>query len=121
MKANPKSEENVDLKAVLEASAAVFKGERTRWLIGKGEHLLREEKITEEQFNELLDQILKDEIERELISQVLREKGPTIIEEISKVTKLPAKKILQHLIVLKNSHLVNIVGESGDDYLYALI
>jgi predicted transcriptional regulator len=121
MKANQKSEENIDTKAVLEASAAVFKSERTRWLIGKGEHLLREKKITEEQFDELLDKILKDEIERELISQVLREKGPTSIEEISNVTKLPAKMILRHLIALKKLNLVNIVGESADDYLYALI
>jgi len=124
MKANQKSEmpeEDIDTKAVLEASAAVFKKERTRWLIGKGEHLLREEKITEEQFDELLDKILKDEIERELISQVLREKGPTSIEEISKTTTLKPKMILQHLIALKKLNLVNIVGESGDDYLYALI
>jgi DNA-binding transcriptional ArsR family regulator len=118
---NQESKENVDTKAVLDASAAVFKRERTRWLIGKGEHLLREKKITEEQFDELLDKILKDEIERELISQLLREKGPTSIEEISKATKLPAKVILQHLIALKKLNLVNIVGESGDDYLYALI
>lgn len=120
MKANQKSE-NIDTKSILEASAAVFKNERTRWLIGKGEFLLREKKITEDQFDELLDKILKDEIERELISKVLREKGPTSIEEISKTTTLEPKLILQHLIALKKLNLVNIVGESGDDYLYALI
>jgi DNA-binding transcriptional ArsR family regulator len=121
MKAKPKSEENIDTKAILEASAAVFKNERTRWLIGKGEHLLKENKITEEKFDELLDKILKDEIERELISQILREKGPCSIEEISKATKLEPKMILQHLVALKKLNLVNIVGESGDDYLYALL
>ncbi|WP_287584675.1 hypothetical protein [Candidatus Borrarchaeum sp.] len=121
MKAKLKSEENVDKKAVLEASAAIFKNERTRWLIGKGEHLLKENKITEEEFEELLDKILKDEIERELISQVLREKGTSSIEEISKVTNLEPKLILQHLVALKKLNIVNIVGESGDDYLYALL
>ncbi|MFX1519620.1 MAG: ArsR family transcriptional regulator [Promethearchaeota archaeon] len=121
MSPNQESEENIDTKAILEASAAVFKEERTRWLIGKGEHLLRTGKLTEEQFNELLDKVLKDEIEREQISQVLREKGSSTIEDISKITKLSSKLILKHLIALKKLNLVNIVGESDDDYLYALI
>ncbi len=121
MSQNRKSEDNIDTKAILDASAAVFKEERTRWLIGKGEHLLRVGKLTEEQFNELLDKVIKDEIERELISQVLRDKGSSTIEEISKLTKLSSKAILKHLIALKKLNLVNIVGESDDDYLYALI
>jgi len=121
MSPNQKSEENINTKAILEASTAVFKEERTRWLIGKGEHLLRTGKLTEEKFNELLDKVLKDEIDREQISQVLREKGSSTIEEISKITKLSSKSILKHLIALKKLNLVNIVGESGDHYLYALI
>ncbi len=120
MSPNQESEENIDTKAILEASETIFKEERTRWLIGKGEHLLRTGKLTEEQFNELLDKVLKDEIDREHISQVLREKESSTIEEISKSTKLSPKEILKHLIAMKKLNLVNIVGESGDDYLYAL-
>jgi predicted transcriptional regulator len=121
MSPNQESEGNINTKAILEASAAVFKEERARWLIGKGEHLLRTGKLTEVQFNELLDKVLKDEIDREQISQILREKGSSTIEDISKITKLSSKAILKHLIALKKLNLVNIVGESGDDYLYALI
>jgi hypothetical protein len=70
MSPNQKSEENINTKAILEASTAVFKEERTRWLIGKGEHLLRTGKLTEEKFNELLDKVLKDEIDRKTLIKI---------------------------------------------------
>ncbi|MFW9964062.1 MAG: hypothetical protein ACFFCX_10885 [Candidatus Sifarchaeia archaeon] len=102
----------------LEAAATAFGDERLRWLVGKGDILVQRGEITQERLNQLLEQTVKEEIDRNHILSEIRD-GPATITEIAKGTKMGKDYILENLLALMKWNLVEIVGEEDREYIYA--
>lgn len=102
----------------LEAAADAFGDERLRWLIGKGDVLVQKGELTQERLQQLMEQTVREEIDR---SHILREihDGPATITEIAKATKMEKDNILENLLALMKWNLVEIVGDENREYIYA--
>ena len=102
----------------IQAAADAFEGERLRWLVGKGDVLVRRGELTQERLQELMEQTVKEEIDR---SHILREihDGPATITELAKATKMEKEHILENLLALIKWNQVEIVGKENREYIYA--
>lgn len=102
----------------IEAAADAFGDERLRWLIGKGDVLVQRGELTPERLQELMEQTVKEEIDR---SHILREiqDGPATITELAKATKMEKDYILENLLALIKWNQVEIVGDAKREYIYA--
>ena len=102
----------------IEAAADAFESERLRWLVGKGDVLVRRGELTRERLSELMEQTVKEEIDR---SHILREiqDGPATITELAKATKMEKDYILENLLAMLKWNQVEIVGQENREYIYA--
>jgi predicted Rossmann fold nucleotide-binding protein DprA/Smf involved in DNA uptake len=102
----------------LEAAVDAFGDERLRWLIGKGDVLIQKGELTRERLQELMEQTVREEIDRSHILREIKE-GPATITEIAKATKMEKDYILENLLALMKWNLVEIVGDENREYIYA--
>ena len=102
----------------LEATAEAFADERLRWLIGKGDILVQKGELTPERLQKLMEQTVREEIDRKRIMNEI-EDGPATITEIAKATKMEKEHILENLLALMKWNLVEIVGDEKREYIYA--
>ena len=109
--------ESADLDK-LEAASAAFGDERPRWLIGKGDVLVQRGDLTPERLNQLMEQTVREEIDRNHILREIRD-GPATITEIAKATKMEKDYILENLLALMKWNAVEIVGDENQEYIYA--
>jgi hypothetical protein len=102
----------------LEAAAAAFGDERLRWLIGKGDVLVQRGDLTPERLNELMEQTVREEIDRNHILLEIKD-GPATVTEIAKATNMEKAHILDNLLALMKWNVVEIVGDENREYIYA--
>ncbi len=102
----------------LEAATDAFAGERLRWLIGKGDVLVQRGDLTTERLQELMEQTVREEIDRSHILRELRD-GPATVSEIAKATKMEKDYILENLLALMKWNMIEIVGDENREYIYA--
>jgi hypothetical protein len=102
----------------VEAAAEAFGNERLRWLIGKGDVLLQRGDITPERLKQLMEQTVREEIDRSIILVEIKD-GPATITEIAKATMMEKDYILENLLALMKWNMVEIVGEDNREYVYA--
>ena len=102
----------------LEAAEDAFGDERLRWLIGKGDVLIQKGELTHERLQELMEQTVREEIDRSHIMREIKD-GPATITEIAKATKMEKDYILENLLALMKWNMVEIVGDEGREYIYA--
>ena len=102
----------------IEAAADAFGNERLRWLIGKGDVLVQRGELTPEKLQALMEQTVKEEIDRSHILREIRD-GPATITEIAKATKMEKDYILENLLALIKWNQVEIVGDENREYIYA--
>jgi predicted Rossmann fold nucleotide-binding protein DprA/Smf involved in DNA uptake len=102
----------------LQAAADAFGDERLRWLIGKGDVLVQKGDLTPERLEELMEQAVREEIDRSRILKEIQD-GPATITEIAKATKMDKGRILDNLLALMKWNLVEIVGDEKREYIYA--
>jgi predicted Rossmann fold nucleotide-binding protein DprA/Smf involved in DNA uptake len=102
----------------LEAATDAFGSERLRWLIGKGDILVQKGELTHERLQQLMEQTVREEIDRSHILREIRD-GPATITEIAKATKMEKDYILENLLALIKWNLVEIVGDENGEYIYA--
>ena len=102
----------------VEAAAEAFGSERLRWLIGKGDVLIQRGELTHERLKELMEQTVREEIDR---SHILREiqDGPATVSELAKATKMEKEYILENLLAMIKWNQVEIVGDEKREYIYA--
>lgn len=110
--------ESITLEEI-DAAVDAFGGERLRWLIGKGDILVQEGKLTQQKFEELIAKTVKDEVQRSEIQRILRN-GPTTITKIAKATNIDKTRILWNLLAMMKWNRVEIAGEEKREYLYAI-
>lgn len=102
----------------IEAAADAFGNERLRWLIGKGDVLVQRGELTPEKLQELMEQTVREEIDRSHILREIRD-GPATITELAKATKMKKDYILENLLAMIKWNEVEIVGDEKREYIYA--
>jgi DNA-binding transcriptional ArsR family regulator len=112
------SKKKEDLKRKADATITAFKSQRLRWVIGRSQVKME---IEEQKYKNAVDSIMQDEVERSLITNALKEKGPLTVEEIAQLTGLQPSKIVQHTIALRKNGLISEAGEKNMQYLYKLV
>ncbi len=101
----------------IDALIEAFSSERLRWIIGQA--TAPSEDMDEEELKNIVENIVTEEKERHIILTKIR-KEPSTIPEISKMTGLPTKRVLYHIIALRREGIVTETGEKGDYFLYGV-
>lgn len=109
-----------EIKRRLDAMVDSLNDERLRWLIGKGISLVEKGEIKPEEYETLIENILRTEMERKMIINELKS-GPLIVSEISKHTQLLPKQTFRHLMALKRLNVVAIIGEREGELEFRLL
>ena len=118
---SPLSGKNLD-KELLEKLKAVkiaVSSSRMRALVGRERKITEEEnvygeKYSEEKFNELMNQAIKDEYERHRILLAL-EKEPSSVKDLGKELEIEPSVVLEHILILKGRSQVDfgeIIGNT---------
>ena len=102
----------------IDATIEALKTQRFRWIMGISQVGV---KIDEERYHAVVDNIMKDEIERQMLVGAIKAKGPLTIKELSETTDIPPDRILRHIIALRKAGTVSEVGEKEHGYLYAVL
>lgn len=108
------------MKKRLDAMILSFSDERLRWLIGKGKSLVDQGKMTLEEYETVLKDILQTEMERKMIVNELKS-SPLTVSEISSRSELPPKQVFKHLIALRRENIVAITGERMGELEFQLL
>lgn len=111
-----------ELKLRLTALREVLNDERLRWLIGKELELADKEnvfgeKITEEEFNQIINESFLAEFKRKRILLSLKEE-PLSVEVISERLNLPANEVLRDVVVLNRQGSVMLDKVEDDVPFY---
>ena len=106
------------LKKTTDAAIEALKMQRLRWVMGISQVGVR---IDEARYHLVVDNIMKEEIERQMLIGAIKEKGPMTIKELSETTDIPPDRILRHIISLRKAGSVSEVGEKEHGYLYAVL
>ena len=101
-----------------DAAIEALKTQRLRWVMGISQVGV---KIDEDRYHAVVDNITKDEIERQMIIGAIKEKGPMTIKELSEATDIPPDQILRHIIALRKAGTVSEAGEKERGYLYTVL
>jgi len=103
-----------------DAAIEALKTQRLRWVMGISQ-VETKLKINEEKYRALVDTVMKDEIERQMMINAIKERGPLTIKELSEATEIPPSRILRHIIALRKAGTISEVGEKEHGYLYAVV
>jgi len=77
--------------------------------------------IDEAHYYNVINGIMRDEIERHMIMGALRERGELTVREMTQITGIASNQIMRHIIVLRKNGVITEVGEKKHEYLYKLI
>ncbi len=102
----------------VEAASDAFGNERLRWLIGKGDVLVQRGDLTPDHLHKLMEQTVREEIDRSHILREIRD-GPATVTELAKATNMEKDYILENLLALIKWNQVEIVGDENREYIYA--
>jgi len=82
------------------AAIDAFKSQRLRWVTGRSQVKVE---IDEKRYQQVVDSIMQEEIERHMIIGAIKERGPLTVEEISQLTALQPSRIVRHIIALRKN------------------
>jgi hypothetical protein len=108
-------EQKEKLAKKTDAAIEAFKTERLRWVLGISQV---GPKVDEQKYRTVSKNIMKDEVERQMIINEIKKKGPQTIKELSEATKINPKEVLGHIIALRKIGALSEAGEKEDGYLY---
>lgn len=100
----------------LDAAIEAFKSERLRWIMGLS--VVGAKASETERYNRIADEIMIDEMRRQMLLVELREKGPLTMRELSESTCLGRKELVDHMLALRKRGEVTEVGEKENEYIY---
>ena len=109
-------ESDPDLKKFLSYGKEIISDFRLRWLISRARNLLEignayGEKIPNDEFEGLLEDIIDQELLRVKILNLIKEKGLTANEIASKLS-IPTEQVMEHLVKLNDEHKVTFSVEN---------
>ncbi len=100
----------------LDAAIEAFKSERLRWMIGLS--VVGAKASESERYNQIAQDVLIDEMRRQMLMVELRTKGPLTMKDLSESTGLGRKQLLDHMLALRKRGAVTEVGEKENEYIY---
>lgn len=100
----------------LDAAIEAFKSERLRWVMGLS--VVGAKASETERYNQIAQEVLIDEMRRQMLLVELRNKGPLTMKELSESTGLDRKQLLDHMLALRKRGAVTEVGEKENEYVY---
>lgn len=103
----------------LDAAIEAFRSERLRWVMGLS--VVGAKASETERYNQIAEDVLIDEMRREMLLVELRKKGPLTMKELSESTGLDRRQLLDHILALRKRGAVTEVGEKENEYLYKAI
>ena len=109
---------NENLKRRTNAATEALKSPRVRWVTGRAQVKVE---IDERKYQQIVDKITNDEIERHMITGAIKEKGPLTVEELAKITEIQPSRIMEHIIALRKRGIVSEAGERELRYTYSLL
>jgi len=112
-----KMSERESLRRKTNAAIEAFKSQRLRWVTGRSQIKVE---IDEKKYQQVVDSIMHDEIERHMIIGAIKERGPLTVDELSQVTGLQPMRIVQHILALRRNGVIGEAGEKNRQYLYQL-
>ena len=122
--ASPLAGENPDktILAGMIAAKAVVGASRLRTLVGRERTLIEEgnvydEKVGQEEFDEVMDESIDAEYIRNRIHLLVKDK-PMSVESLARHLGLNPKNVLRHIVVLRQRGLVALDRIEGEDPLY---
>jgi DNA-binding transcriptional ArsR family regulator len=101
-----------------DAAIEAYNSQRLRWVLGISQVQLG---IDETRYLDFVNTIMREEIERHMIIQALRERGELTVLEISKLTSIAPSQILRHIIALRKNGVVTEANEKNYEYTYKLL
>lgn len=110
--------EKESLKRRTSAAIEALKSPRVRWVTGRAQIKVE---IDGRKYQQMVDKITNDEIERHMITGAIKEKGPLTVEELAKITDLQPSRIMEHIIALRRRGVLDEAGEKDRQYLYKLL
>jgi F420-non-reducing hydrogenase iron-sulfur subunit len=117
----PEGVSGEELKSRLSQLKYVLQSKNIRWLVGREKEILTEgnvfgEKVAEEDFEILLDEVIVRERKRGRIRDLLAEQ-PLSVEEIARKVELPPHEVLRDVVALNRQGLV-VLDKVEDDVPY---
>lgn len=100
----------------LDAAIEAFRSERLRWIMGLS--VVGAKASETERYNQIAQDVLIDEMRREMLLVELRNRGPLTMKELSESTGLGRKQLLDHMLALRKRGAVTEVGEKENEYVY---
>ena len=100
------------------AAIEALKSQRVRWVTGRSQVKVE---IDEGRYKQVVDSIMHDEIERHMITEAIRERGPLTVEELSRLANLQPSRVVEHILALRRKGAITEAGEKNSQYLYRLL
>jgi len=100
------------------AAIEALKSPRVRWVTGRSQIKVE---IDEGRYKQVVDSIMRDEIERHMMIGAIKEKGPLTVEELSRLTTLQPSRVVEHILALRKRGVLGEAGEKNSQYLYRLL
>ena len=121
---SPLAGENLDEKVLLNVSAAknAVADFRLRAIVGRENELTEginvyEEKISHEEFDDLLDEIVRAEFIRHKIHLLIKRK-PLSVKELAAIIDLKPALVLRHIVDMRRKGMIALDGVEGTTPLY---
>ena len=116
---------NHNIMAEIMAAKAVAGESRLRTLVGIERQLIEEEnvygeKVRQEEFDEVMDESVDAEYERSRIRLLVKDK-PMSVEGLAKHLGLDPKKVLRHIVVLRQRGVVALDRIEGENPIYTAL
>jgi predicted HTH transcriptional regulator len=103
----------------LDAAIGAFRSERLRWIMGLS--VVGAKASETEHYNQIAEDVLIDEMRREMLLVELKKKGALTMKELSESTGLDRKQLLDHMLALRKRGAVTEVGEKENEYMYKAV
>jgi len=124
---SPLGGENPDMSMLLSVEAAKAAAEdfRLRALVGREEELIEdgnvyEEAVSQEEFDEIMDEAINSEYIRNRIYLMVR-KEPRSVKDLSKHLGVDARTVLSHIVVMRQKGWVTLERVDGTSPLYTAL
>ena len=101
----------------VDAAIEAYKSQRLRWVLGISQVGIN---IDEARYYNVINDVMRDEIERHMIIGALRERGELTVREMAQITGIAPNQIMRHIIALRKNGVITEVGERNHEYLYKL-
>jgi F420-non-reducing hydrogenase iron-sulfur subunit len=124
---SPLGGENPDMSMLLNVEAAKAAAEdfRLRALVGREEELIEdgnvyEEAVSQEEFDEIMDEAINSEYIRNRIYLIVR-KEPSSVKDLSKHLGVDSQTVLSHIVVMRQRGWVTLERVDGTSPLYTAL